>query len=55
MVDRETNTTMRNLTIFLYYAFLVLAAYNSIIDNYDEACFDLLLAYGIRWHVKDEY
>ena len=46
---------MKYLMMFVYLALLGLAVYYGCLSKYDRACFDLLIAYGVRWGLRDEY
>lgn len=46
---------MKHIMMLIYISLLVISLYFSIINEYDRACFDLLIAYGVRWKVRDEY
>lgn len=39
----------------VYFGLLFFAIYYAIMDNYSRATFDLVLAYGIRWRIREEY
>lgn len=39
----------------VYFGLLFFSVYYSIMDNYSRATFDLVLAYGVRWKIMEEY